>query len=100
MGAIHAARLDHSPRLQRLLSTFRANPGAWLTTLDLIALARICAVNSAVDELRANGFDIPSRRERRAGEPVWQGLRRALRGLDARRGRPRLRPLALLHLPL
>ena len=65
------ARLDHSPRLQRLLATFQANPGVWLTTLDLISQARICAVNSAVDELRENGFHIPSRRERREGEPVW-----------------------------
>lgn len=71
MGSIHAARLDHSPRLQRLLIVFRTHPGMWLTTLDLITLAGICAVNSAVDELRANGFDIPSRRERREGEPVW-----------------------------
>lgn len=71
MGQIHAARLAESPRLQRLLSTFREHPGQWLTTLDLIALARICAVNSAVDELRANGFSIPSRRERGASGPVW-----------------------------
>lgn len=71
MGQIHAARLDHSPRLQRLLNVFRANPGVWLTTLDLIALARICAVNSAVDELRENGFSIPSRRERGPSGPVW-----------------------------
>lgn len=79
MGQIHAARLDHSPRLQRLLAVFRANPGVWLTTLDLISRARICAVNSAVDELRENGFRIPSRRESRDGEPVWSYR---LEGLD------------------
>ena len=33
------------------------------TTLDIVAYARVCAVNSCVAELRDNGFDIRCRRK-------------------------------------
>jgi len=58
---MNAARIDNSPRLQRvdkLLAT-----GQKLTTLDIINQAQVCAVNSCVAELRANGRDIKCWRE-------------------------------------
>lgn len=62
---MHAARLDKSPRLQRTLALLQDQRSH--TTLDIIRGANVCAVNSCVDELRANGFDIDCKR---AGD-VW-----------------------------
>lgn len=56
-GGIHYARLDNSPRLQRLLKFLSdCKPH---TTREIFIGADICAVNTAVDELRENGFDVP-----------------------------------------
>lgn len=56
-GTIHYARLNKSPRLQRLLKFLSdLEPH---TTLDIIVGAGICSVNTAICELRLNGFDIP-----------------------------------------
>ena len=60
MGAIHAARLSESPRLQRLAEVLAG--GGWYSTRDLFMQAGICAVNSAVAELRANGIGVECRR--------------------------------------
>jgi len=65
MGRIHAARLENSPRLQRLLAYLQ--DGCRHTTLDIVTNARICAVNSAVCELRCNGIEI-------ACEPIARGI--------------------------
>lgn len=56
---MHAAKLDRSPRLARVLDALRANPSG-LTTMEIVRTAGVCAVNSAVDELRdpINGFRI------------------------------------------
>jgi biotin operon repressor len=59
------ARLESSHRLQRLAEALA--DGHEHSTLDLAMRAGICAVNSAVAELRANGYDIECRRQ---GE-VW-----------------------------
>jgi len=59
MGAIHAARLSESPRLQRLAEVLA--DGEWRSTRDLFMQADICAVNSAVAELRANGIGVECR---------------------------------------
>lgn len=56
---MHYARLDKSARLQRLLS-FLAD-GQEHTTMDIIRQASICAVNSAVSELRRNGHAVNCR---------------------------------------
>ena len=56
---MHFAKLDNSPRLQRLRAFL--SDGRWHTTMDISRGADICAVNSAVDELRENGFVIPCR---------------------------------------
>lgn len=53
---MHAARLEHSPRLQRTLAYLR--DGLWHTTRDIVHGAEVCAVNSCIDELRVGGFDI------------------------------------------
>jgi len=53
---MHAARLEKSPRLQRVLDLLLT--GRDLTTLDIVVEARVCAVNSCIAELRANGYDI------------------------------------------
>lgn len=62
---MHYARLDNSPRLQRVAALL-AN-GQWHTTMEIIVGANVCAVNSAIAELRANGLAIESKR---AGD-VW-----------------------------
>jgi hypothetical protein len=53
------ARIDRSDRLQRLLVLLA--DGQWHGTLDIVQRARICAVNSAVAELRANGVPVQCR---------------------------------------
>ena len=52
---MHAAVVDRSPRLQRVLDVLRDGEAS---TLDLAIRARVCAVNSIVAELRTNGYDI------------------------------------------
>lgn len=55
------ARLESSPRLQRLAEVLADQREH--STLDLAMRAGICAVNSAIAELRANGYDIDCRRQ-------------------------------------
>lgn len=57
---MHAARIDQSPRLQRVAELL--SDGRWYSTLDIIVGAGVCAVNSCVAELRANGLAIECRR--------------------------------------
>lgn len=56
--SIHYATLADSPRLQRTLALLRKCGGWGCTTHDIIAGAKVCAVNSAISELRRNGFVI------------------------------------------
>jgi hypothetical protein len=58
---MNAATIENSDRLRRVLAVL--SDGQERTTLDIIAYARVCAVNSCIAELRANGFDIRCRRE-------------------------------------
>lgn len=58
MGKGHVAKLERSERLKRLLSVFESNPNRPLSTLQLINMAGICAVNSACHELRMNGIPV------------------------------------------
>lgn len=53
---MHAARLDHSERLQRVAALLAG--GGEYTTLEIIQQAGVCAVNSIIAELRANGRDV------------------------------------------
>lgn len=66
---MHAARLDRSPRLQRVLDVLR--DGREHSTLDLVRSAGVCAVNSCVAELRAQGHRIDCRVEVADGERRW-----------------------------
>ena len=53
---MHAAKLEKSPRLQRVYSLLKA--GRPYTTREIMAYADVCAVNSCIAELRDNGFNI------------------------------------------
>ena len=58
-GAMHAAALDRSPRLRRVLEVLRR--GGEHSTLDIAREARVCAVSACVAELRANGVAVDCR---------------------------------------
>ena len=66
---MHAARVDRSPRLQRVLDVLR--DGQEHSTLDLVRRAGVCAVNSIVAELRAGGYAISCRQASVDGERRW-----------------------------
>jgi hypothetical protein len=53
---MHACHIETSPRLQRVLAVLA--DGARHTTRDLMLRANVCAVNSCVAEIRANGIDV------------------------------------------
>lgn len=57
---MHAARIDHSPRLQRVVDLLA--DGREHSTMEIIDAARVCAVNSVIAELRVNGIHIVCRR--------------------------------------
>ncbi|QXE86007.1 hypothetical protein KP003_16830 [Geomonas nitrogeniifigens] len=56
MGRIRAAKLENSPRLQKVL-LFLAD-GKPHTTRDIVRGADVMAVNSCKSELKANGWNI------------------------------------------
>ncbi|MEO1752040.1 hypothetical protein [Thiofaba sp. EF100] len=56
-----AAKLETSSRLQRVLALLRQ--GGWYTTMEIVQGAKVCAVNSIIAELRANGVPVRSRLE-------------------------------------
>lgn len=57
---MHAARIEASDRLQRVLALL--SDGGWHSTFEIVIGAGVCAVNSCVAELRANGYTIVCRR--------------------------------------
>jgi hypothetical protein len=58
---MHSARIDRSLRLQRVDALLA--DGHEYSTMDIVIKARVCAVNSCIAELRANGRTIACRRE-------------------------------------
>ena len=67
---MHAARLDVSPRLQRVHALLEG--GEERSTMEIVQAAGVCAVNSIVAELRAQGAEIACRRARTAeGGRIW-----------------------------
>ena len=58
---MHAAKVDRSARLRRVLAVLEE--GREFTTREIADAAHVCAVNSCVAELRANGHGISCRRE-------------------------------------
>ncbi len=68
---MHAARLGRSERLRRVYELL--SDGLEHSTLEIALEARVCAVNSIVAELRANGFRIECRQERGShGGRIWK----------------------------
>ena len=57
VGAMHAAKLERSPRLQRVYKYLR-RASDWRSTRDIVYGADVMAVNSCVSELRANGIGV------------------------------------------
>lgn len=57
---MHSARLTKSERLQRVLAVLKR--GGEFSTMQIVELANVCAVNSIIAELRANGMDISCQR--------------------------------------
>lgn len=55
MKRMHAANIENSPRLQQVLSYLRKGPA---TTFEIVMGCGVCAVNSIIAELRANGYVI------------------------------------------
>ena len=55
---MHSAKLKTSKRLQRTLAVLRRGKA---TTRQIIRKAHVCAVNSIITELRANGIKIECR---------------------------------------
>ena len=67
---MHAASLERSPRLQQVLELLL--DGRERSTFEIIAGARVCAVNSCVAELRESGYRISCRQDREtSGARVW-----------------------------
>lgn len=64
---MHHGRLATSPRLQRALRALKKARGR-ISTRELIEAADICAVNSVIAELRANGADILCEQEAKDGQ--------------------------------
>ncbi len=58
---MNAATIQRSDRLRRVAAVLA--DGLERSTLDIIANARVCAVNSCIAELRSNGFQISCRRQ-------------------------------------
>jgi len=56
MSRMHAANIEDSPRLQKVRDFLRRKGAA--TTLEIIQGCQVCAVNSIIAELRANGFTV------------------------------------------
>lgn len=56
-GKIHAANIDKSPRLRRVLSLLKRRKSGY-TTMEIIALANVCNPNTCASELRENGYDV------------------------------------------
>lgn len=57
---MHAARLDKSQRLKRVLHVLKDahEHNEALSTMQIIRQANVCAVNSIIAELRVNGYSI------------------------------------------
>ena len=66
---MHAASFPRSPRLRLVLQLLA--DGEEHTTRDVIRATDVCAVNSIMSELRANGFSISCRQGKRRGRRVW-----------------------------
>jgi hypothetical protein len=53
---MHAAIIDESPRLNKVLEFLRFHGPS--TTMEIMLGCQVCAVNSIIAELRANGYTV------------------------------------------
>ncbi len=74
MGRIHAGAIEKSERLKRLRDFLTEKGEAGATTREIVDALGICAVNSAVAELRANGYRVECEFERvtKAGARIYR----------------------------
>ena len=63
LGKIRAAHIETSPRLQRLMRYLKTQAD-WVSTWELVHNVNLCAVNTAISELRANNIDVECRKVR------------------------------------
>lgn len=63
---MRAARIASSERLRRVAALLA--DGRPRTTMDIVRAANVCAVNSIIAELRANGLRIACQRQ---GDTWW-----------------------------
>ncbi len=56
---MHAANVDRSVRLNKVLGILAS--GAWVGTREIVRAADVCAVNSIISEIRANGIKVNCR---------------------------------------
>jgi hypothetical protein len=84
MGRIKAAKLETSPRLQRVLKLLDENDHRWLTTRMIMRRCSVCAVNTVIAELRENGAVIDCKTDvMRDGKRRWSyRLRQAPKGWE------------------
>lgn len=71
--SIHAAKIENSPRLQRLLAVL--NDGQWHSTKELTLKSDNYAVSTSIQELKApiNGLNIESNKIKTPnGEDYWE----------------------------
>ncbi len=75
---MHAAKLKSSDRLQRVLAVL--SEGGWYSTRQIIRMAQVCAVNSVISELRANGVQIECKQfaSTRGRPTIWRYRLRVL----------------------
>lgn len=66
---MHAARLNSSPRLKRVLEVLR--DGREHSTMEIVMQARVMAVSACVAELRQNGAEIACEQRSEEGGRRW-----------------------------
>lgn len=82
------AKLENSARLQRVLAVLEMRQRldiakGWIGTRQIVRLAHVCAVNSCISELRANGAKIACEQRREKGQMrFYYRLERAPEGWD------------------
>lgn len=69
---MHAANLDRSERLRRILKCLRENKRHGLTTLDLFAYTGALAPSTCISELRHNGHAIDCKIESDGKQRIYR----------------------------
>lgn len=55
---MHAGRVSSSERLTLILTELRKSGSRGATTRELIRSTGMCAINSCISEIRANGYEV------------------------------------------